>query len=181
MKTLVDFTLDFNKIWENLDKEVILKQILDDINKSQFNININSKAIPNQFGLYAFFIKPRTRYGSIKTLEDDWINQEFSNYPKIIKKRFERDSKKEEWIPFYIGKSEKVGKRILEHLNHQKNHATYGLKLKDRVDFKLKNEIKVGYWLLPENERTPVEIKQYIITNFEMVLRKKLNPWIGKQ
>ena len=144
MKTLVDFTLDLNKIWQNLDKEVILKQILDDINKSQFNIDLNSKAIPNQFGLYVFFIKPGTRYDSIKMLEDDWINLEFSNYPKIIKKRFETNSNIEEWIPFYIGKSEKLGKRISEHLNHQKNHATYGLKLYDRVDFKLKNEIKVG-------------------------------------
>jgi hypothetical protein len=49
-----------------------------------------------------------------------------------------------------------VGKRISEHINHKKNHATYGLKLNDRIDFKLKNEIKVGYWLLSVNENTPI-------------------------
>jgi hypothetical protein len=137
--------------------------------------------IPNQFGLYVFYIKPKAKYLSIEMLEQDWINKEFSNYPKIIKKRFEANSENKEWIPFYIGKSEKVGKRISEHINHKKNHATYGLKLNDRIDFKLKNEIKVGYWLLSVNENTPIEIKQFIITNFERELRKKLNPWIGKQ
>ena len=100
---------------------------------------------------------------------------------KIIKKRFETNTQNEDWIPFYVGKSEKVGKRIWEHLNHHKKHATYGLKFNERSIFKLKNEIKVGYWLLPVDEKIPFEIKQFIITNFESVIRKKLNPWIGKQ
>lgn len=181
MDNLIDFALNINLLWESLDKVSITNKILDDIQKSEFNITLNENHIPNEFGLYVFYIKPTTAYSSIEMLENDWIDEEFSNYPKIIKKRFEINAQNVEWIPFYIGKSEKIGKRIWEHLNHQKNHATYGLKLNDRVDFKLKNEIKVGYWLLPVDEKTPVEIKQYIITNFEKDLRKKLNPWIGKQ
>jgi hypothetical protein len=181
MDKLQDFTLNINTLWEDLNKEAITKQILDDIQKSEFNISLNANDIPSQFGLYVFFIKPKEHYISIEMLEKDWLETEFSNYPKIIKKRFETNTQNEDWIPFYVGKSEKVGKRIWEHLNHHKKHATYGLKFNERSIFKLKNEIKVGYWLLPVDEKIPFEIKQFIITNFESVIRKKLNPWIGKQ
>lgn len=181
MNTLVDFSLNFDSLWENLNKEVIAKQILVDIQKFQFNITQNDKDIPNNFGLYVFFIKPKEKYTSIEMLEKDWIVDDFSNYPKIIKKRFVTINQNEDWIPFYLGKSENVGKRIWEHLNHHKKHATYGLKLKERTEFKLKNEIEVGYWILPADEKTPKEIKQFIITNFECMIRKILKPWIGKQ
>ena len=66
-------------------------------------------------------------------------------------------------------------------MNHHKKHATYGLKLKERTEFKFKNEIKVGYWILPADAKTTKEIKHFIITNFDSIMRKRLNPWIGKQ
>jgi hypothetical protein len=181
MDKLLDFALNIDTLWGSINKEDITKQILDDIHKSEFNIALNIDHIPKQFGLYVFFIKPKEDYKYIEMIEKDWIDKEFSNYPKIIKKRFEANTKIEDWTPFYLGKSEKVGKRIWEHLNHHKNHATYGLKLNERNDFKSKNEIKVGFWLLPVDEKIPNEIKQFIITNFESKIREKLNPWIGKQ
>lgn len=181
MDELLNLGLNINTLWEGLNKDDISMQILDDIQKSEFDISLNVPDIPYQFGLYMFFIKPKKKYTSIEMLEKDWINIEFSNYPKIIKKRFASNIVNEDWIPFYLGKSEKVGERIGEHLNHHKRHATYGLKLNERIDFKLKNDIKVGYWVLPVDDKTSNEIKQFIITNFERELRKRLNPWVGKQ
>lgn len=112
MKSLLDFAFDVDKLWGSLNKETITEHILEDIQSSQFNIDIGTKVIPNQFGIYVFYIKPKAKYISIEILEQDWINKEFLNYPKVIKKRFETSSDSEEWIPFYVGKSEKVGKRI---------------------------------------------------------------------
>lgn len=181
MRSLNEIVEKIDSLWSELDKESIVNQILDEVFKNKSNISQNIDHIPNQFGLYIFFIKPKEEYTSIEMLAKDWIDGGFSNYPKIIKNRFEINTKMEDWIPFYLGKSEEVGKRIGEHLNHHKNHATYGLKFNERSDFKLKNEIKVGYWLLPVNEKIPCEIKQFIITNFEKEIRNRLNPWIGKQ
>jgi hypothetical protein len=181
MESLNKIVTKIDSIWSELDNESIVNQILDEILKNKIDLNQSIDNIPKQFGIYAFFIKPKEDYTSIEVLEKDWIDKGFSNYPKIIKKRFETKTKIEDSIPFYLGKSEKVGKRIWEHLHHHKNHTTYGLKLKERDTFKLKNEIKIGYWLLPVDEKIPNKIKQFIITNFESEIRKKLNPWIGKQ
>jgi hypothetical protein len=124
---------------------------------------------------------------SVKQIDANQLNYRIEKdllketYPKMIKKRFEINIQNEDWIPFYVGKSEKVRKRIWEHLNLDKKHATCGLKFNERSNFKLKNKINLGYCMFPVDEKIPSEIKQFIITNFESEIRKKLNPWIGKQ
>lgn len=180
MENLKKTISNINSLWNDLNTEFIIENILVDINNNRLDIEAKIDSIPNKFGIYIFFIKPKSSYSNIDDLSKDWVLNEFKNYPKIIKKRFESNSKQGNWHVFYIGKSEKIKTRISEHLTHHKNHATYGLKLSERTNFKSKNEIHVGYWIFPD-EKISNEVKQFFITNLERLLREKLNPWIGKQ
>jgi hypothetical protein len=180
MESLKKIISNIDSLWNDINKEIIIKNILSDINNNRIDIETKIDSIPNKFGIYIFFIKPKASYSNIDSLTNDWLVKDFSNYPKIIKSRFESNTKQDDWYTFYIGKSEKIGKRIYEHLTHHKSHVTYGLKLSERNNFKSKNEIQVGYWLFPD-EKISNEVKQFFITNFEKLLREKLNPWIGRQ
>lgn len=179
-KLIHDFALNTSLEWENLDIEEILIVILDSINLSRSDLS-NEIEINNKFGIYAFFIRPNEVYKNCESVNKVWNIKPFKNFPKLIKKRFEQCEAENGWFPFYIGKSEKLGSRIKEHLNHPSQHTTYGLKLKERTEFLKNNQIEVGYWTLPEMEGVPREIRQFIITNLESRLREKMKPWIGKQ
>ena len=114
-------------------------------------------------------------------MEQDWNIIGFEKYPKIVKSRYEKAKTKDDWFTFYIGKSENIHSRVKEHLIHSPKNSTYGLKLKERKTFLTKNEIKVGFWSLPDMPTVDKAIKQFIITNLERELRDSMLPWIGKQ
>lgn len=179
-RAIQNFASSVAEDWENLDKEEILVEILDSFERSRID-HSGEVDIPDQFGIYAFFIKPNKVYQDCDSLKDVWNIENFRKYPRVVKKRFGECEAVDGWFPFYIGKSEKLGSRIKEHLTHDSQHATYGLKLKERTEFLENNEIEVGYWSLPEMEGVPREIKQFIITYLESRLRDRMKPWIGKQ
>ena len=179
-ENLITFGSKVSNEWDALDKEEILVEILDLFRRSRID-HSGEVDIPDQFGIYSFFIKPEKVYQTCESLNEVWNIEPFKKFPKIVKKRFEVCEAEDGWFPFYIGKSERLGTRIKEHLNHHSQHATYGLKLKERTEFLRNNKIEVGYWTLPEMEGIPREIKQFIITNLESRLREKMKPWIGKQ
>ncbi len=179
-KLIVDFALSTSKAWKSLDKELILKDIFYSFSQTKVSIYSFSN-FPNDFGIYIFFVKPEHVFKDCESLMDVWNIDSFRKYPKVIKKRFRECEAKDGWFPFYIGKSENLGKRVNEHLSHHSQHATYGLKLKDRTEFLRNNKIEVGFWKLPEMESVPREIKQFIITNLEFILRDKMKPLVGKQ
>lgn len=171
---------EISKYWEQLTNELVLSEISEKIKGNRVLVSENIIA-PQKFGIYVFFIKPENVYQDSESLMDVWNIESFRKYPKVVKKRFNQCEALDGWFPFYIGKSEKLGTRINEHLNHHSQHATYGLKLKERTAFLKNNQIELGYWTLPEMEKVPREIKQFIITNLEFRLRGKMKPWIGKQ
>lgn len=180
MSGLEEFGLKVSKDWKGLNKKAIILEI-----RRSFAITkkliYSDFDIPNQFGIYAFFIKPNENYSDIESLEVAWNIKSFRKFPNVVKKRFSISESKDGWFPFYIGKSEKLGSRINEHLKHHSQHSTYGLKLKYRASFLKNNQIEVGYWCLPEMSDVSNEIKQFIITNLESQLREEMKPWIGKQ
>ena len=149
--------------------------------KTKYNYTCELLDIQNSFGIYAFFIKPKVKNGTIQELEKIWNSEGFDKFPKIIKKRYSTENGLDGWYNFYIGKSEKLQRRIFEHCDHHAKHPTYGLKLKERKEFLNNNEIQIGYWLLPEMPDADKKIKQFIITNLERALREEMQPWVGKQ
>ena len=108
MENLKKTISNINSLWNDLNTEFIIENILVDINNNRLDIEAKIDSIPNKFGIYIFFIKPKSSYSNIDDLSKDWVLNEFKNYPKIIKKRFESNSKQGNWHVFYIGKSEKI-------------------------------------------------------------------------
>jgi hypothetical protein len=187
MDTLIKSTLELETVWKTIKDKIQSKETLDliktELKEKQRSIDeINYKDVKNTFGVYIFYIKPKVAY-NLKTLNKNWSEKGFYKYPKIIQKRFSKHlniNTNHEYV-FYIGKSEKLGSRIREHITHGKTVSTYGLKLKERVYFNKQN-ITFSYWELPEElERCTKEIKQFIITQIESELREQWNPWVGKQ
>ncbi len=181
MTELIKFSSSVTEQWEGLAQSEILLEIRESFRKTKYNYTCESPDIPNEFGIYAFFIKPNTKNGTIEELEKIWNTDGFDKFPKIIKKRYSTANGNDGWYNFYIGKSEKLQRRIFEHCSHHPTHPTYGLKLKEREEFFKNNEIQIGYWLLPDMPEADKKIKQFIITNLESALREEMQPWIGRQ
>lgn len=187
MKHLIKFADDFNNLWEHFDKTIFSETEMDIItNHLCFKKKLiefqNYNTISNQFGVYIFYVKPHVKF-TLHSLIDEWTEPNYSKYPKVVKTRFNthKNINTENFYPLYIGKAEKLGKRIKEHIEHKGKGATYSLKLNGRDNF-TKENISFSYWKLPkELNEHPKAIKQFIITELEKKLRKKLNPWIGKQ
>ncbi|MCL7765065.1 hypothetical protein MPF19_16700 [Polaribacter sp. Z014] len=187
METISNQIIQLDIAWKNIQENIVSEQNLDSIKnklkEKQSSIDeINFINIKNTFGIYIFYIKPKEAY-TLKTLTKNWTQNGYNNYPKIVQKRFNKYNqiKIDTEYVFYIGKSEKLGARIKEHITHKGKTATYSLKLEGRASFNKEN-ISFSYWELPiELANCTKEIKQFIITQIETELRNKLNPWIGKQ
>lgn len=79
-----------------------------------------------------------------------------------------------EWIPFYIGKSRNLDKRIREHIFQDREKTTFGMKLKARKNL-YGLEFRVNY--------IKIDVKNYdmIVPYVESTFRNKYNPIVGKQ
>ena len=183
MENITDQITQLNIIWKNIRNNNLITPLEEEFKANKESIvKFDSNVIGNGFGIYIFYIKP-TKIYNIKNLISDWNQKGYIKYPKVVKKRFSKHKNiniKNEY-PFYIGKSEKLGNRIKEHITYEKTASTFSLKLKGRDFFDEKN-ITFSYWKLPDElDNCTKEIKQFIITQIERELRNKLNPWIGKQ
>lgn len=185
MKKLIKFADDFKNLWKEFDETIFSNFEVEKV-KNELKLKSEKKEdytkIENNFGVYVFYIKPHKKF-TYNTLLKAWKEPNYSNFPKVAKTRFSsyKNINTDEFYPFYIGKSEKLGSRINEHLIHKGKTSTYSLKLNERTLFK-ENQISFAYWKLPkELEEHPKAIKQFIITELEKKLRYHLKPWIGKQ
>lgn len=79
-----------------------------------------------------------------------------------------------EWIPFYIGKSRNICKRVNSHIFQDAGKTSFGMKLKART---------VLYGLEFRVSCIPIDVEHYdmIVPYVERHLREKLNPIVGKQ
>lgn len=169
----------------NIDKgfkETFTDKLINEIVRSIYanKVPVTDLKLKNTFGIYVFFYKGKTSFKTLAELEDTWYSEGIKKSPRVIKKNFSECLSIEDYYSFYVGKSEKVKSRVGEHLNHQKEHSTYGLKIKDRKNF-VENDFQIGYWYLETSDEVSIEIKQFIITTIEQKIREKLNPLIGKK
>ncbi|TPG29207.1 hypothetical protein EAH82_10685 [Variovorax guangxiensis] len=105
-----------------------------------------------------------------------WNQEEFkkSFVPSCQKARMAKHTAVHEWMPLYLGKSEKVGKRVGEHLYLAANTRTFALKLKARN--------------LLEGNRYRLSVLRLDVANYpvlapkiESALRRKHLPLVGRQ
>lgn len=157
--------------------------ILKHLHDNRFSIDDFSNQEVELPGVYAFFILPKeqTNVADFPILWDG--DTTIKKYSKVVKKRFdERDKSMTSPYTLYVGKSEKIGGRLCEHIELDKDKSTYSLKLKGRRSLFQAYEITYAFYEFKELDKgVPKEIVQFVITNIERQLRDKMNPWVGKQ
>lgn len=112
----------------------------------------------------------------IKAFQVEWEHEAYlkKSTPSLIKKRISKHKQLSEWMPLYLGKAEKVGERVLGHINGKLNTTTYALKLKARVNM---NNKKFRLLTLA----VPVTNYGLIVPTLESALRDRFHPILGKQ
>ncbi len=173
---------------EELSKSIIFKEIGREFNLNnldEIKLEIENLSEKEKFkGIYFFEIKRNYEFNDIKkwgqVFERKWKNDAINKAPIYSPSRLESLSKDEKlniekWVPFYIGKSANLKKRINEHIySLPPKSTTSALKLNQRKSiqdetFKIKYvEIKTDHYDL-------------LVHKIEHFLRDKYNPIIGKQ
>ena len=112
----------------------------------------------------------------IAVLKAEWEHPDFkkSFTPNLKKKRILGHCTLPEWMPFYLGKSKNVGRRVLEHINLPLAKTTFALKLKARSSM-------AGRVFRLHTLKMQVKNYDVIVPAFESALRNRLHPLIGKQ
>lgn len=132
-------------------------------------------------GLY--FIEVCTRDHKAQTIESwlsqftaAWDQEEFkkSFVPSCQKARMKKHTVLNEWMPLYLGKAEKIGRRIWEHLYLDKDKRTFALKLQAR-------NLLDGNRFRLSVLRLPLANYDILAPRLESALRRKHHPLVGRQ
>lgn len=112
----------------------------------------------------------------VEELRQEWEHEDFkkSFTPNLKKKRIAQHRVLPEWMPLYLGKSKKVGRRVLEHINLGMKKSTFALKLKARPGMAARS-FRLHTLALP------VQNYDVIAPALETALRNRFHPLIGKQ
>lgn len=158
------------------------------IGEIQFTIisefDVNNANIPfndlNYSGIYLIEIKCNNINEPVESWIDElklrWEDERYKKKwtPNFTKVRYENHKVLQEWMPLYLGKSKKISSRIKNHLYKELSKPTSALKLMSRKN------IKDERFRLKIVEINVVNYNE-IVTKIEWLLRKKINPIIGKQ
>jgi hypothetical protein len=176
-----------NGITKQLDE---LKNIITNFKPKeicQFNLSQDETILRNEFsqlnysGIYLIEIENNKKFKNfnswIEDFKKEWENENCKFTPSLKNKRIKKYLDIEDlqdWIPIYLGKSKKIKTRIEEHIFHELDNSTFGLKLCARANFK-ENRFRLS----------AIEIK---VTNYDAIIpviesgvRDIFNPIIGGQ
>jgi len=135
-------------------------------------------------GIYLFWAKFAAYGKDLSDFQNKWksANEVISYYPKFNKKRALQtitQYKSNQYLPFYLGKSENIRSRVKQHVFLDGNKTTYALKLKAICE---KQTIIDQSLFFVSQLSFPFSNESYFLLNIvETELRNKLNPIIGKQ
>lgn len=149
------------------------------------NCEINDLGLSELSGVY--YIEALFPFKTAKALDDfggQWgkgrskneLSVGISRYYKSRAQKHTKAVKKNEYIPFYLGKATNIKQRVIEHLCGSSDSNTYSLKLKSRPEIIKDLEFKISYIALNINADA-----YFGVELLERELRKVLNPIIGKQ
>lgn len=149
-----------------------------DLDSSLYQI----EQIPNKPGIYVIYFKPKSenmKVDWIQGFQDDWVNHNvngFQHSPAIIQKRLKNKIPSDDWVPLYLGKSEKIGKRILDHIKLEANKKTFALKLIARKHKMQKYDFCIKYVSFDYFQGVQIPLRIW-----EEELRHRFEPVTGRQ
>jgi hypothetical protein len=179
---------------KNIDKEltILLTQLENAGVKQKFKVfksfkltkSLNPKIFDTSEleceGIYLFEIYTGKKKAEIEewkiNFTKDWDVKRLKNMhvPTSKIKRLKEHQELKEWMPLYMGKSAKISARLKEHLTLTKKKTTFALKLLIRKEIH-NQKFRLSYI------RLDVDNYSTIAPLMESILRKKINPIVGKQ
>lgn len=168
-KVLTEKLAGFIKIAESLSFDVIGDIRNEDlINEHDYS------------GVYLIEVENNTSFNDFQSwfyqFQSAWELPEYKKCwtPNSKKKRIDKHTALGQWVPLYIGKSKRVSKRLLTHLNLKLEQPTTSLKLKARTNM---NSLNFRFSTIK------VDVKNYdiIMPMLEKTLREQINPILGRQ
>jgi len=148
------------------------------------NFDATALGIESKPGLYYFHANfEESNYTSFESFGCVWGKpQGVHKGPKDCPRFYSTRAKKHPEItdraniPFYLGKGENLNKRVDGHVNDIISSTTYGLKLKARSELLKSVTLKLGVVYLNLEKDS-----LFMLEKFESLIRKNINPIIGKQ
>jgi len=190
MKTIISEISELGRLHISLIKAENINTIVSKLHSNIQSLNLKNKYfiynLPDEKGLYVFFAKFPFRYpNQLLEFGRKWgVMQDKNappNCPRFHKgnsnlhknKKLLLDNK---YIPFYLGKSEKIHGRVLCHMETTLDKTVYALKLRARNDMLKNIDFKIGYvqFDIPDDSYFCIEL-------LEKEVRKVLRPIVGKQ
>lgn len=190
---------NYEKIIQDFDDHINnyvieLENKIDDINFDYVEAitftlseDLDTKSIfnkPNKKGVYLFELDIDSLYPNkiqrktkIKHFAEDWKKKKDDSFfsSSIIKSRQKLyEDFDEKWLPLYIGKCQKLNKRIIEHIDLSPKKNTYAMKLRHRSNL-------IGAQFRVSVIELDVKNYDFIVPHIERTLREKYNPIVGKQ
>ena len=143
--------------------------------------NILIDNLPTAKGLYVFYAK----YEKLLEFGKKWGVLRDKNAPENCPRFHKGNSNlkknknllfQNQYIPFYLGKSEKIQDRVLCHVDTTLDKTVYALKLRTRDNILKDIVFKLGYV-----EFDIADDSYFCIELLEKEVRKTLRPIVGKQ
>jgi len=168
--------------------KLLIKEAIADLSFQEIcEFKLNKQHIPEipwgtlkYAGLYLLEIKNQGRFNTfsdwVEDFETRWADKKYvkSFTSNLKKKRIEKHTELNNWIPMYIGKSKMIEGRVHEHIFKELHKTTFALKLNAREN--LFNET-----FRLKTLKCDVENYSVIMPILESSFRDEINPIIGKQ
>lgn len=183
MKSLHEIDHRLNQIFEgfpNLVSQLDFESVCDlvlpfDTTKLDQYQQLNVK------GVYLFEISTANNAGlsDFNSWSKDFLTRwkqprfekKFVSNPK--NKRIKSHSTLQPWMPLYIGKSEKLKQRLIEHFGLDLDSRTFAMKLNLRDEFK-GEKLRISFMTLNVNNY------DIIAPRLEKAMRERYNPIVGQ-
>jgi len=190
MKTIISQINALGDLRQNLANDVNAKKIISIIESNFTDIDLraenHNQNIPMSKGLYAFYAKfPFDKHYKLMEFGNTWgFIQDKSapdNCPRFHKTNAKSATNKalldnNVYLPFYLGKSEALQTRVIEHIDKQLEKTVYALKLRARSEILKGIMFKVGFveFDIQDNSYFCIEL-------LEKKVRELIRPIVGKQ
>lgn len=190
MKTIISQINALGDLHQTLANDVNAEKIISIIESNFTNIDLQAENqyqnIPMSKGLYAFYAKfPFDNHRELMKFGNEWgVLQDSSapgNCPRFHKTNAKSSANKtllnnNEYLPFYLGKSEALHTRVIEHIDKQLEKTVYALKLRARSNILKGIMFKVGFVKFDIQDNS-----YFCIELLETKVRGLIRPIVGKQ
>ena len=190
MKKIISEINELGRLHISLIEAENINTIVSKLHSNSQPLNLKNNYLIDNLavakGLYVFFAKfPFRNHKQLQEFGRKWGVLQDKNAPANCPRFHKGNSNlkknkklllEKQYIPFYLGKSEKIQERVLCHVDAALDKTVYALKLRARNNILKNIDFKLGYveFGIPGDSYFCIEL-------LEKKVRKVLRPIVGKQ